>query len=94
MGQGGENEGVCPISDEEFSTGEGVVVENVSGAGTTDGTLPEKEEGCPIAKPLQRKRSGPDGTDTGTIRARLAEPTERSVEELERLRREAEELWK
>jgi hypothetical protein len=94
MGQGGENEGVCPISDEEFSTGEGVVVENVSGAGTTDGTLPEKEEGCPIAKPLQRKRSGPDGTDTGTIRARLAEPTERSVEELERLRQEAEELWK
>jgi hypothetical protein len=94
MGQGGEDEGVCPINDEEFSTGEGVVVENVSGAGTTDGTLSEKEEGCPIAKPLQRKRSGPAGTDTETIRARLAEPTERSVEELERLRREAEELWK
>jgi hypothetical protein len=94
MGQGGEDEGVCPINDEEFSTGEGVVVENVSGAGTTDGTLSEKAEGCPIAKPLQRKRSGPAGTDTETIRARLAEPTERSVEELERLRREAEELWK
>jgi len=94
MGQGGEDEGVCPINDEEFSTGEGVIVENLNGAGTTDGTLSEKEEGCPIAKPLQRKRSGPAGTDTETIRARLAEPTERSVEELERLRREAEELWK
>jgi len=94
MGQGGEDEGVCPINDEKFSTGEGVIVENLNGAGTTDGTLSEKEEGCPIAKPLQRKRSSPDGTDTATIRARLAEPTERSVEELERLRREAEELWK
>jgi len=101
MGQGGVNEGVCPIASEEFSTDKGAVaenvgevVENVGGAGTTDGTPPENEEGCPIAKPLQRKRSAQNGTSTEAIRARPVELAERTVEELERLRRDAEELWK
>jgi hypothetical protein len=101
MGQGGVNEGVCPIASEEFSTDKGAVaenvgevVENVGGAGTTDGTPPENEEGCPIAKPLQRKRSAQNGTSTEAIRARPVELVERTVEELERLRRDAEELWK
>lgn len=94
MGQGGGNEGVCPIVGEEFSTAQRLVVENGGGPGTAHGTQPENGEGCPIAKPLQRKRSAPDGTDMEPIRARPVELVERSVEELERLRRDAEELWK
>ena len=93
MGQGGGNEGVCPIRSEGFSTGEGLGVENSGGPGTAHGTQPENEEGCPIEKPLQRKRSARDGTDMEPIRARPVELVERSVEELERLRRDAEQLW-
>ena len=93
MGQGGGNEGVCPIRSEEFSTGKGEVVENSGGPGTAHGTQPENEEGCPIEKPLQRKRSARYGTDMEPIRARPVELVERSVEELERLRRDAEQLW-
>ncbi|NBS69818.1 hypothetical protein EBT31_13035, partial [bacterium] len=62
--------------------------------GATKGTPAENGEGRPIAKRLQRKRSAPDGTATEAIRARPAELAERTVEELERLRRDAEELWK
>ena len=93
MGQGGGNEGVCPIRSEEFFTGEGLGVENSGGPGTAHGTPPENEEGCPIEKPLQRKRSARDGTDMEPIRARPVELVERSAEELERLRRDAEQLW-
>lgn len=94
MGQGGRNEGVCPTSAEEFSTDKRLVVENVGGPGTAEGTHAENEEGCPIEKPLQRKRSARGGTDMEAIRARPVELVERTVEELERLRRDAEELWK
>jgi hypothetical protein len=100
MGQGGENEGVCPIAGEEFSTDstdfstdKRLAAENVGAPGPVDGTLPENVEGCPIAKPLQRRRSARNGTHTEPIRARPAESESRSAEELDRLRREAEGLW-
>jgi hypothetical protein len=103
MGHMRVKEGECPIGKEvapgTFSTDFPEVVENCELQGQPNGTRSGQEEGCPIGKPLWRKGLGPKGTDTEAIRARkpdMPQPgsaLERSVEELEAMRRDAFASW-
>lgn len=104
MGQGGVQEGVCPIASEEFSTDSTGF--STGGSTTSDGAVenPVKKTGThgtprgnggrrPIAEPLQGKGSASNETHTASIRAGRPGGEERSVDELERLRLEAEAAW-
>lgn len=77
MGHMGQNEGVCPIGAEEFSTDStGFSTDSSCGYKTggteaqSNGTHGLDREECPIANPLQDKGSAPNGTHTASIRAR------------------------
>jgi hypothetical protein len=104
MGHRGVQEGECLIAQEvdpgTFSTKSPEAVENPESQGASTGTHSGQEEGCPIGKPLWRKGLAPKATDTEAIRAREDESPrpgsalERSVEELEAMRRAAFESWK
>lgn len=108
MGQGGAEEGVCPIDAAEFSTvstgfstdtsdGAGTPVENPAEPGDGNGTHAQNQGGCPIANPLQTLEKPPLGQNTETIRARpqrrRAEAVDRSSVELVRMRDDAFAEW-
>jgi len=105
MGQGGANEGMCPIGGAEFSTGfpqpGALPVENRLDTGGSDGTLSQNRQGCPIANPLRPGQSARNGTLLQAIReapesadgSGALAPAERSAAELEQLRSQAEGMW-
>lgn len=73
MGQGNGTGGMCPIGKSQETALGGGTSSAGSVAPASNGTLPQNREGCPIAKPLQRKGSVPMGQPTEGIRAREAE---------------------
>lgn len=103
MGHRGVEEGECLIAQEvgpgTFSTNSPEAVENSESQGVSTGTHSGQEEGCPIAKPLWRKGLAPKATHLQAIRAREDDSPrpgstlERSVEELEAMRRDAFASW-
>jgi hypothetical protein len=103
MGHRGVKEGECPIAQEvepgTFSTHSPAPVKNSGPGGESNGTHSGQEEGCPIAKPFWRKGLDGNGTHLQAIRAREEDvprpgsALERSVEELEAMRRDAFASW-
>ena len=73
MGQGNGTGGMCPIGKSQDEALGGGTSSAGPVAAPSNGTLPPDQEGCPIAKPLQRKGSAPMGQPTEGIRAREAE---------------------